>query len=73
MRNGNISFGLFLAFVAGTVVGDLDYNEAWWLILLVWVVAIAIDLLAFSRVERGVKEEISKARQNDLLRKAGLK
>jgi hypothetical protein len=66
MRNGNISFGVLIAFVSGSFIGDLEYNESLWLIALVWLIALGGNFLAFDRVDRGLKEELAKA---ELLRK----
>ena len=61
MRNGHISFGVFLAFMAGCVAGNVNYSDSVWLVLTVWVIALSVNFLAFSRVDRGLKDELEKA------------
>lgn len=74
-RNGNITFGVYVALVAGCIVGEMDYfgDSPWWLRLLVALFALGLYFYANDLVDRGVKDELEKARKNEMLRKAGLK
>jgi len=53
----------------------MDYfgDSPWWLRLLVALFALGLYFYANDLVDRGVKDELEKARKNEMLRKAGLK
>lgn len=64
MRNGYVRFGQFLTFFAGVVCGNADFvgDQKWYVATALFAIALVLDFVGMSHIDKGVREEVAKAK-----------
>lgn len=68
MRNGHVTLGVWLAFLAGCMSGNVSISDSGvWVWLIVVALSTAVLIFGFNRVDYGMRDELERV---ELKRKA---